>query len=189
MDKAHSSEDDSQLVLRIRNGEVGLYRVLVERYSPMIFRLTRRFAVQPSDAEDLAQDVFLKAFNSLSRFERGTDFRSWLFTLGANLCRDYARNVRRKVYPMSMVNEHAYREALSETPAQDREIELADRASALKWALDQLPPEYATVFLMKYQEGMQYKEMAAITTDSVSALKVRVHRARLELQRLLTGKL
>lgn len=181
--------DDAELVLRIRDGEVELFREFVERYSPMIFALTRRFAVRPADAEDLAQDIFLKAFDSLDRFEAGTDFRAWLYTLGANICRDYAKNIRRSVYPMSGVEQGEYGHLVVEAPSQDDELERQYWSALLAWAIGQLPANYASVFLMKYQEGLRYKEMAAITSDSVGALKVRVHRARLELQKLLEEKL
>ena len=183
------STDDSELVRRIQDGETELYRVLVDRYAPMILRLARRFAAHPADAEDLAQDAFTKAYDSLHRFKDGTDFRAWLYTLSINLCRDYAKNIRRAMYPMSEVEVGEYRHAMSTAPVQHRELELTDRAESLRWALSQLPTDYCTAFLMKYEEGMRYKDIAAITGDSVGALKVRVHRARQELQKLLEDKL
>ena len=155
----------------------------------MTFAMTRRYAAHPADAEDLAQDIFLKAYDSLDRFESGTDFRAWLYTLGANLCRDYAKNIRRSVFPMSGVNDGEFEHLVAEQHAQERELEQQEWASLLDWAIGPLPPNYASVFLMKYQEGLPYREMAAITSDSVGALKVRVHRARQELQRLILEKL
>ncbi len=183
----HTS-DDSRVIEQILDGEIELYRVLVDRYSPMIFGLTHRYAAHPEDAEDLAQDIFLKAYDSLDRFRMGTDFRAWLYTIGANLCRDYARNVRRSVFPMSGVEDGEYEHLVSEEQSQDRDLEQKDWASLLEWAIGQLPSNYASVFLMKYQDGLAYKEMAAMTSDSVGALKVRVHRARQELQRLIEEK-
>lgn len=185
MAAANPTPEDSRVVERILDGEIELYRLLVDRYSPMIFAMTRRYAAHPADSEDLAQDIFLKAYDSLERFKAGTDFRAWLYTIGANLCRDYARNVRRSVYPLSGVNDGQLDHLVSEEHSQDRELERKDWTDLLEWAIDQLPSDYASAFLMKYREGLPYKEMAVMTSDSVGALKVRVHRARQELQRLI----
>jgi len=188
MAPTNPASEDSRVVERILDGEIDLYRLLVDRYSPMIFAMTRRYAAHPADSEDLAQDIFLKAYDSLERFKAGTDFRAWLYTIGANLCRDYAKNIRRSVYPMSGVNDGELEHLVSAEHSQERDLERKDWAELLEWAIGQLPPNYASVFLMKYREGLPYKEMAAMTSDSVGALKVRVHRARQELQRLIEEK-
>lgn len=182
---AETDPSDSALVRRVRDGDQRAFRQLVDRHAPAIFRLTRRFAVDAPDADDLAQEIFLKAYERLDRFEAGTDFRAWLYTLGVNHCRDYAKNIRRTVDPLSRVDAGRYQHALRDQARQDRHLERADDEAALRWALEQLSPEYATAFLLKYEEGLKYREISEMLGDSVSALKVRVHRARKQLKDLL----
>ena len=180
-----SSLSDTALARRVQNGDRAAYRRLVDRHAPMIFRLTRRFAAEPPDAEDLAQDIFVKAYRALDRFDDGTDFSAWLYTIGINHCRDYARNVRRKVDPLSRTEAARHREEMKQAAEQDKAMERAERAERLEWALDQLSPDYATAFLMKYEEGLRYRDMAPLLDTTVGALKVRVHRARKELRNIL----
>lgn len=176
---------DTELVRKVRAGDREAYSRLVDRHAPMIFRLTRRFAVEPPDAEDLAQDIFVKAYKSLDRFKDGTSFSAWLYTVGINHCRDYAKNIRRSVRPMSRVEGVTYDDEMHQTAEQETKMERTERAEHLQWALDQLAPDYAEAFLMKYEEGLRYRDMASMLDTTVGALKVRVHRARKQLRNIL----
>lgn len=176
---------DTELARRVRAGDRSAYRRLVDRHAPMVFRLTRRFAKEPADAEDLAQDIFVKAYRAIDRFTDHTDFSAWLYTIGVNHCRDYAKNVRRQVDPLSRVESAERRPEMREAAQQELSMERSERAEQLRSALDQLSPDYATAFLMKYEEGLQYRDMADRLDATVGALKVRVHRARKELQEIL----
>lgn len=176
---------DTELARRVRAGDQSAYRCLIDRHAPMIFRLTRRFAKQPADAEDLAQDIFVKAYQAMDRFTDHTDFSAWLYTIGANHCRDYAKNVRRQVDPLSRVESAKRRPEMREAAQQELSMERSERAEQLRSALDQLSPDYATAFLMKYEEGLRYRDMAERLDATVGALKVRVHRARKELKEIL----
>ena len=151
----------------------------------MIFRLTRRFAQEPPDAEDLAQEIFVKAYRALDRFTDGTDFEAWLYTIGINHCRDYARNLRRKVHPLSR-HEAAQRRGEMRQPADQLDaLERAEQADRLQEALDQLSHDDAAAFRMKYEEGLRYQDMAPIFDTTVGALKVRMHRTRKKLKSIL----
>jgi RNA polymerase sigma-70 factor, ECF subfamily len=87
---------DEYLVRSIRSGHPGLYRTLVERYAPMVFSVVRRYCRDADEAEDLAQNTFVTAFNSLSDFDQRTRFSSWLYAICLNQCRDHARRVNGK---------------------------------------------------------------------------------------------
>jgi RNA polymerase sigma-70 factor (ECF subfamily) len=151
----------------------------------MVFDLTHRYAESPSDAEDLAQDIFLKAYDRLDDLQDPDSFASWLYGIAQNHCRDYAKNVRRDTYAFSRTEQEQARVAASDADRQDAQVE-ADEQSRQVWeALEELSATYATPFLMKYRDGMTYKAMSKRLDVSVSALKVRVHRARKKLRSLL----
>ncbi|PSQ68246.1 MAG: hypothetical protein BRD29_04345 [Bacteroidetes bacterium QH_2_67_10] len=155
-----ASLSDTALVQKVRAGSRSAFRPLVERHSPMIFRLTRRFAQEPPDAEDLAQEIFVKAYEALENFTDGTDFSAWLYTIGINHCRDYASNLRRTVDPLSRKETAHQHDGMRRTADQLTALEHTEQADRLQWALDQLPHDDAAAFLMKYEEGLRYQDLA-----------------------------
>jgi len=182
-------ESDATYARRVQNGDRDAFRVLIERYEGMVFDLAHRYADSPEDAEDLAQDAFLRAYRRIGDLKNPDRFSSWLYGIALNRCRDYAKNVRRETYAFSRTDEKDGADALSgNTRGQEEEL-LADERSAQLWAaLDDLSATYATPFLLKYRDGMTYKAMSKRLDVSVSALKVRVHRARKKLRNLLDDR-
>lgn len=177
-------ETDAAYVRRVQAGDRTAFRVLLERYERMVFSITNRFGETPADAEDLAQDVFVKAYRQIDRLRKPERFSSWLYGIALNHCRDYAKNVRRQTHAFS-ATEHTDWEVPDGERRQDAALE-ADEAGRQLWqALDQLSSTYAVPFLLKYRDGMTYQAMADRMDLSVSALKVRVHRARKKLRQLL----
>ena len=177
-------ETDATYVRRVQAGDASAFRTLLERYERMVFSITNRFGDTPADAEDLAQDIFVKAYRQIDRLRQPERFASWLYGIALNHCRDYAKNVRRKTHAFS-ATDGADWEVPGHQRAQDVALE-ADEAGQRLWqALDRIAPTYATPFLLKYRDGMTYRAMAERMDLSVSALKVRVHRARKKLRQLL----
>jgi RNA polymerase sigma-70 factor (ECF subfamily) len=177
---------DATYARRVQEGDRDAFRVLIERYDGMVFDLTHQYADTPADAEDLAQDVFARAYRRIGDLETPARFASWLYGIALNRCRDYAKNVRRDTYAFSHTEEQDGPDALAtETRSQDEALVAEERADQLWAALDELSSTYATPFLLKYRDGMTYKAMSKRMDVSVSALKVRVHRARKKLRTLM----
>ncbi|PQJ35567.1 RNA polymerase subunit sigma-70 [Salinibacter sp. 10B] len=184
-----SEESDGAYVRRVRNGDEDAFRVLVDRYEGMVFDLTNQYADSPEDAEDLAQDAFVRAYRRLDDLRKQEQFASWLYGITLNCCRDYAKNVRRETYAFSRTEEQEDADALpGDQPAQDETLMAEERHEQLWTALEELSSTYATPFLLKYRDGMTYKAMSKRLDVSVSALKVRVHRARKKLRTLLENR-
>jgi RNA polymerase sigma-70 factor (ECF subfamily) len=161
------------------------FEVLVDRYEGMVFDLAHQYADASEDAEDLAQDIFLKAYRRIETLRDPESFASWLYGLALNQCRDYAKNVRRETYPFSRTGREDADISDTGTALQDEQL-IADEHGEHVWAaLDELSSTYALPFLLKYRDGLTYKAMSKRLDVSVSALKVRVHRARKKLRSLL----
>lgn len=184
---AHDGSDGAY-VRRVLDGERRAFQVLIERYEGMVFDLTHRYATSAEDAEDLVQDVFLKAYDRLSDIRDPDRFASWLYGVALNHCRDYAKNVRRKTYAFSRTDEREDRISAQPEARQDAQLEADEDSQHLWEALDTLSPTYSVPFLLKYRDGMTYKAMSKRMDVSVSALKVRVHRARKKLRRIIQQK-
>jgi len=177
-----SRENEFQIIREILDGRQEKYRVLVDRYAPMVFHVVRRFTSEEEQVEELAQQIFVKTYERLDKFNEKSKFSSWLYMIAKNHCRDYAKNIRRNNKRFSEFEQHELNEQLSHSELPDREVEQAERINLLEQALNQITDEYAEAFLLKYQDGMTYEAMSKRLGATVSALKVRVHRARKELK-------
>jgi len=162
---------DEALVARAVEGDVDAYAALAERYYGSCARMARRMLRNDADAEDVVQETFLRAFRAIRRFERGREFRVWLFTILVNQCRTAATSRKRRQLRFSDD------EAALASAADQRPIAVVEEKSAVAAAVDSLEPLLREAFVLKYVEGLEYSEMATITGAGISALKMRVKRA------------
>ena len=162
---------EEALVARAVEGDVDAYAALAERYYGSCARIARRMLRNDADAEDVVQETFLRAFRAIGRFERGREFRVWLFTILVNQCRTAATSRKRRQQRFSD-DETALDRATDERPTG-----IVEETSAVAAAVDTLDPLLREAFLLKYVEGMEYAEMATVTGAGISALKMRVKRA------------
>jgi RNA polymerase sigma-70 factor (ECF subfamily) len=162
---------DEALVARAVEGDVDAYAALAERYYGSCARMARRMLRNDADAEDVVQETFLRAFRAIGRFERGREFRVWLFTILVNQCRTAATSRKRRHLRFSDD------EAALASAADQRPIAVIEEKSAVAAAVDSLEPLLREAFVLKYVEGLEYTEMATITGAGISALKMRVKRA------------
>lgn len=188
MAKSAQHEEEYLLIEKILEGKQDLYKILVERYSSMVFHVVRRFEKDSDEVEELAQEIFVKAYEKLRQFNENSKFSTWLYTIAMNHCRDYAKNVRRKNHRISEMDSGFLDSNYTEQQTPHLKMEIKEWGQLLMKSLLQLSDDYSEPFLMKYRDGMSYKTMSEETGVSESALKVRVHRARKELKILLENE-
>ncbi len=178
----NKAEEEIQLVENILDGKTDRYKVLVDRYAPMVFSIVNEFVNNEEDAEELTQAIFVKTYERLSSFKGKSKFSSWLYMIAKNHCRDYAKNLRRKNRSFSDTSEDVLNNKLQHDQSADMDLEQKEWIHLLRQGLDSISNEYAEAFLMKYDDNMTYKAMSDRLDASVSALKVRVYRAKKELK-------
>jgi RNA polymerase sigma-70 factor, ECF subfamily len=169
---------DEDLVRRVRAGELDSFTTLVHRYYPRCLRFGLRMLGERADAEEAVQDAFLRAYRSLDRYEERDRFGSWMFQILANQCRTLGAKRRRRertFVPYDVVAD------FSDQPAD------GFLAAELQRALMQLAPDHREALLLKFVEDHSYEDMAEMTGVGVSALKMRVKRAREQLRTLTRG--
>lgn len=169
---------DAELVRRVRAGDIGAYGELVTRYRDRLGRYAVHMIGNREDAEEALQDTFVRAHRSLARCTDPARFGAWIYGILVNRCRTVgARAARRR---RLFVQDD---QALTGAAYADRaETEWDD---AVERALARLAPDHREVFLLKYVEELEYEEIARLTGAGVSALKMRVKRAREQLQVIL----
>ncbi|MEX0660888.1 MAG: sigma-70 family RNA polymerase sigma factor [Balneolaceae bacterium] len=180
-------DSDASIVSEILNGNTELYKDIVDRYSPMLFHIVRSFEKNEEEVKGLVQEIFVKIYIRLNQFKGNSKFSSWMYTIGLNHCRDYAKNVRRSNMRFSELDENYAEQEVSDSDQPDEEMEKAEQKKNLFDAVKKLSPDKSAPLLMKYRDGMSYKAISEQMNISETALKVRVHRARSELKQLLNG--
>lgn len=174
--------EEEQLINKILGGETDRYKILVDRYAPLVFSIVNDFVNNEEDAEEMAQAIFVKTYEKLSSFNQESKFSSWLYMIAKNHCRDYAKNIRRENKTFSEMSEPRLEQKLQDEHTTEETLEQKEWIELLRKGLDAVSEEYAEAFLMKYEDNMTYKAMSGRLGASVSALKVRVYRAKKELK-------
>lgn len=171
---------DEDLVARVLAGDRDGYAILVRRYQHPLYRYAFGMVFDADAAADLVQDSFIRAFTRLGSCEDPKRFGAWVFRILSNRCKDYLKDRRRQTVPLEPDTAAAPGHG-----APDRLVARRELRERIGRALAELPEAQREAFLLKHVEGYSYDEMAARLDASVSALKMRVLRARETLQILL----
>jgi len=181
--KSPSQDPDLEALRRCRQGEAQAFAEIVERHKNGVFRLIYRWVGQKERAEELAQDVFLKAYRDLANFREEAKFSTWIYQITLNRCRDYWRSQKRR--PENSVAPEAMFAEASEEPSPETRAGTLAEAERLRRALDALPGIYRDALSLRYFGDLNYEEMAEICGEGLSNLKMRVARGLAQLRRKL----
>lgn len=174
------STSDDELVRRVRRGDRDAYGRIVQRHQESLYRHARGMGLDHDTSLDLVQDAFIRGYARIEECRDAAHVRAWLFRIVRNLCLDHLKNVRRHTLSFGELG----RDDL-DVPARGASPELA---ISLADALGRLPLSLREAFLLKHDAGYSYDEIADMTQTSVSAVKMRVHRAREALSEMLTDR-
>ncbi|MDR0511424.1 MAG: sigma-70 family RNA polymerase sigma factor [Rikenellaceae bacterium] len=173
--------DDKYYVGRTRAGAVEAFGELVDRYGGRVYSLVARIVGNREEAEELAQDVFVKAFVHLGSFREQCSFSTWLYRIAWNTAISATRRRRLRGLPLDeKLADEGQDEWFDEGPDDDRRLERLDAA------LSTLPPDERALVLLFYTEERSVEEIAAITGLSRPNVKTKLHRIRKKLL-ILTG--
>jgi len=173
---------DGELVAQTLAGGEEAFREIVRRYQDLLFRHAERMTGRADDAEDIVQAAFVKGYRSLASCRNPDRIGAWLFRIAANGCKDHLKSRRRRDVSIDTGPEVEAEDGLPED-----DLDRSMLRSGIERALAGLPADRREVFVLKHVEGYSYPEISDLLGASVPALKMRVHRAREELQILLVG--
>ena len=164
--------DDTALVRRCLRGDAEAVRALVDRFQAEVYGLCVRLLNHRHDAEDVTQEVFLRMFRSLRKWDSSRPLRPWIMGIAVNRCRTWLAQRARRPELADYLHETA-----AAPPADDS----AELVSEIQTALRQLRPEYRSVFVLFHEHGHPYEEIAEALGRPVGTIKTWLHRARLEV--------
>jgi len=186
----YEDQSDKELVELCLEGRQRAARELVSRFERPVFSMICRMVRDRELAEDLAQEAFVRAFNSLDQYDPSYKFSSWLFKIGHNLTIDHLRKK-----DLDTVSIHGAPDATSEEEQEatgvtlesreerpDERFEAQQLGSEIEEAIGELRPEYREAILLRHVEGHAYAEIAEIMDMPLGTVKTYIHRARKELQ-------
>jgi RNA polymerase sigma-70 factor (ECF subfamily) len=175
---------DVELVRGALDGAESAFRELVLRYQRPVFGLIVRMVRDPARAEELAQDTFVKAFRALHTYDVQRKFSAWLLTIAHHVAIDELRKGALATESLDQTTEDGERtrdfaDVRAATPAAL--AERAELASVLRSAISRLRPDYREVVTLRYEQDLDYEEIATITGQPMGTVKSSLHRARKEL--------
>jgi RNA polymerase sigma-70 factor (ECF subfamily) len=173
------SDDDAALVRLAQAGNDDAFGQLVSRHAPSMLSVTTRMLGHVPEAEDLAQEAFISAYKALGQFQLDATFRTWLYRITVNKCRDWLKARRPDLVPIDEGGERgavAWATADEETPHW--EFEQLELAWQIEQGIQALPPLYRESFVLKHIEGLTYDEMSEVLGAHRDTLKMRVYKAR-----------
>lgn len=176
-------DTDESIAARVQAGQTQAFEELVDRYQDKLIRYGRKFLLTPDDAEDIVQDVFIKAYENIQSFDSSRRFSPWIYRIAHN---EFVNNLKKKqarrtVFEFDIDTLFPY---LAAPDTADSATLERDLRQTLESHLLQLDPKYREPLILYYLEGMDYKEISDILQIPVSTVGVRLGRAREQLKKI-----
>ncbi|MDA7501920.1 sigma-70 family RNA polymerase sigma factor [Chitinophagales bacterium] len=167
---------DEILIQQARKGNEVAFSQLVERHKDYVFSLCVRTLKNRANAEEVAQEIFIKMFRKLSSFKGDAKFTTWLYTIAYRACLDFIRRNKAKSYSLDSEDSSLQISAVGENPQE--KMEANELTAILKEQLDKMKPQDASLISLFYFKEKNVKEVAEIMNLSESNVKVKIHRLR-----------
>lgn len=177
---------DLELVEEVRNGRREAFTVLMRRYQEKIYWVARRIVGSHDDAEDVAQETFVKAYLALGEFRGESKFYTWLYRIALNLSLNAVR--KRQVMNYLHQSSELLRRILPSPERPDELVELHETEGRLFAAVAQLPEKQKTVFVMRYFDEMTYEEISGVLKTSVGGLKANYFHALRKVREIMSDE-
>lgn len=183
---------EAELLQRCRGGDERAYQQLVRTYQSQVFSIALRMVRSREDAEDVAQETFVRVFRSLDRYDPNRPFAAWLYTIVSRLAIDHLR--RRRVRPVPLVHrepgseEERLLDVEDPGPLPDEITSNAEEEARTDHLIQRLPPHYRIIVMLRHQQDLSYEEIAVALNLPLGTVKARIHRARALLKDMIEGE-
>lgn len=165
---------DAELVREVRNGNRRAFNLLMRRYQERVYWTARRLVGNHEDADDVAQETFVRAYMALGEFRGDASFFTWLYRIAVNLS---LNTVRKRQVVNYLRDSDLLARFIPSGDDPSRELELKERRSTLDAAVARLPEKQRAVFVLRFYEELSYEEISEVLKTSVGGLKANYHHA------------
>jgi len=179
---------DAELMERVKTGDESAFKMLVDRHHQAVFHLCFRYVGKREDAEEVAQDVFIRLYRSAGTYQPSAKLTTFLYRIAVNLSLNRIRDRKRKRWlSLEMLRQDKGIEfEASSSDHPDVVLEYQEKQIQVHKAIDSLPVNQRTAVLLHRFQGLSYEETAEVMKCSVSAVEARLHRAKLNLKKKLS---
>ena len=175
-------QEDKQLIEMALQGDDKAFEALLNKYRNLVFSIMVKMVRNHQEAEDLTQEAFMKAFNSLSSFNDEFAFSTWLMKIASNNCIDFLRKRKLRTYsihePIQYKDEKIEIDIPDHEPTPEKQLLQSERAKMIQSAIDELPERYRYVILLRHKEEKSYEEISEILNLPLGTVKAQIFRAR-----------
>jgi RNA polymerase sigma-70 factor (ECF subfamily) len=175
--------EEKELVRRAQAGDAEAFSLLVSEHQQFVYNLALRALQDSHEAEDAAQDAFVRAWMALPNFRGQSQFRTWLYRIVTNVCYNRMPKLRRQMAAMGDDQVIDVPDEDSDDPAD--EVEAAQRRAYLHTQIDELPESYKILVTLRYQQGLSYDEIASVLSLPLGTVKTGLFRAKAQLRQAL----
>ena len=188
------SQDELDLIERLKLGEESAFRSLVEQYQDLVYNTALGIVQNESDAEDVAQEVFIQVFRSIGTFKSEAKLSTWIYRITTTRALDLLRARKSKkrfglLKRLWETEEESPVENISDFNHPGVSLERKEEAAQLMTAIAQLPENQKVAFVLHKLEGLSYLEVAEVMGNTLPAVESLMHRARLNLRKILEKKI
>ena len=190
--RATISAEERALIERCKRGDIGAFNDLVRKYEKQVYNFAYRLTGNYDDANDVAQDAFLRVFNAIGTFRGDSSFSTWLFRITTNVFLDERKKA--KAHPQTSLDEYlelgessVARQIEDPSPTPEAVLEESERALILSKAVGDLPEYQRAMVTLYHTQQKSYEEIAEIMDLPIGTVKSRLNRARLALKEKLSG--
>ena len=173
--------EEALLISRAREGDQDAFRQLVERYQGAVYNLAYRMLGDPGDAEDAAQEIFVRIYRQLGRYDPARKFSTWTLAIATNYCIDQLRRRRMQLVPL----ENIIPWARSREVGPEGEAITQESRDEVQRLIKQLPEKYRAPLVLRYFDELSCAEIAEVLGMPEGTVKTQIHRARKALEKLL----
>jgi RNA polymerase sigma-70 factor (ECF subfamily) len=176
---------EAELVRRAQAGDTEAFATLVTEHQRFVYNLALRAMSDAHEAEDVAQEAFVRAWRALPNFRRQAQFRTWLYRIVTNLCCNRLPRLRRDLSALSEEDMDEYSVPVDERTDPAYDVEADERRAFLHQRIAALPQSYRLLVSLRYQEELSYEEIAAVLGLPLGTVKTGLFRARAQLREAL----
>ncbi|MBN2417854.1 MAG: sigma-70 family RNA polymerase sigma factor [Deltaproteobacteria bacterium] len=194
MINSDNPENDSDLVNAFKNGNHSAFEKIVLKYQDRVYNLCYRFLGDNLEAEDSAQEIFIKVYRALKGFKLKSSFYTWLYRIAINTCKNRIKSLeyRRSKSRVSIDDDQEKKDygipgIIDKNDLPDTNLEHKEKIKRIQEAIDSLPPDQKTMVILRDVEGLSYEEIADITKTRLGTVKSKLSRARISLRNRLEG--
>jgi RNA polymerase sigma-70 factor (ECF subfamily) len=185
--------NEHELIVKAQNGDVRAFSELVETYQERAIRIAESFVGNLEDARDLAQEAFVKSYESLPMFKVESKFYTWFYRILANTCKDFMRKKKTRKSILGWIvqdkddesEENVYDRVVDRAPTAPQELASRELGDRIRQKMDELPFQQRTAFALRYLDGLSLEEIAQSMSLSVGAVKAHLWQAGQKMKKSL----